>query len=377
MTMVTKYMVLVLLLLNMAWSTEAVAQVKVFNHKVDQPFSGSQSPDDAYRAALARAKSEVLEEAGTYLESLSVVENFVLKRDEVIALAAGIVKTTVVARKNYATDKTFGIILETRIEVDSSMVEKRMRRLLEDQALLRKYNEMQQRQRQLLAHMRQLEEQNRRLAAEETSGSQRRQLSREFAHTSAALSAADYYQKALALWHNGAYSDAPKAVEYLNKAIDLDPRAAHLYNSRAVAYLGLGRYRRARRDLTFALKYNPDYADAYNNLGSLYYRQGRYRKAVANYDKAISLQPDFYEALMNRAMCRRKQLKYEAAIDDFRRAIAMAPAAADRDGAVVRLNGIDKLCAKARTACGLGLCRALDFLHRRDLCVEDNNSREK
>ncbi|MBU1054926.1 MAG: hypothetical protein KKC46_14025 [Proteobacteria bacterium] len=45
---------------------------------VDQPFAGNQSPDDAKVAAIAKGKTEVLEKAGTFLESLTVVENFAL-----------------------------------------------------------------------------------------------------------------------------------------------------------------------------------------------------------------------------------------------------------------------------------------------------------
>ena len=360
-----------LILMLLITAGDAAAEIKIFQHSVDQPFSGSQSPDDAYVAALSRAKSEVLEEAGTYLESLSVVDNFVLKRDEVIALAAGILKTQVVSRRNYATDKTFGIVLKTRIEVDTSMVEKRMQRLLEDQALLRKYDEMQLRQKELLARIKELETENSKPGVH---NSGRRKLGREFARTSAALAAAPWYEKALELWSNGAYTDPIKAIEYLNKAIELDPAAAHFYNSRAVAYMSLEQYDNADSSIRTALKLNSHYADACNNLGSLYYRRGLYGKASLFYNRALKLQPDFYDALMNRAMCRRKLLRYEDAITDFRRAVALAPAAA-HDGVRVQLNGIDKLCAKARTACDMGLCRALNFLHQRDLCIK--NSRDK
>jgi len=46
----------------------SIAEVKTFTHTVKQPFGGSQSPDDARIAAMAKAKREVLEKAGTYLE---------------------------------------------------------------------------------------------------------------------------------------------------------------------------------------------------------------------------------------------------------------------------------------------------------------------
>ncbi len=68
-------------------------------------------------APVTKAKYEVLEQAGTYLESLAVIENAILSKDEVMARAGGIMKTEVVSIKNYATPQSFGIILSTRIAV--------------------------------------------------------------------------------------------------------------------------------------------------------------------------------------------------------------------------------------------------------------------
>ena len=51
------------------------AEIKSFTHSVKQSFSGSQSPDDARIAAIHKAKREVLEKTGTYLESLTSCVN--------------------------------------------------------------------------------------------------------------------------------------------------------------------------------------------------------------------------------------------------------------------------------------------------------------
>ena len=47
----------------------ALAEIKIVTHTVQQPFGGSQSPDDARTAGIARAKREALEQFGTYIES--------------------------------------------------------------------------------------------------------------------------------------------------------------------------------------------------------------------------------------------------------------------------------------------------------------------
>ena len=46
-------------------ASPAFAEVETVTRTVRQPFGGSQSPDDARIAAIARAKREALEMAGT------------------------------------------------------------------------------------------------------------------------------------------------------------------------------------------------------------------------------------------------------------------------------------------------------------------------
>ena len=82
----------------------SVAEIKTYTHTVKQRFGGSQSADDARVAAIARAKREILERAGTYLESLTIIKNHLVGKDEVQILAAGVLKTEVVSEKRYASN---------------------------------------------------------------------------------------------------------------------------------------------------------------------------------------------------------------------------------------------------------------------------------
>ena len=348
------------------------ATTKVFDHTVDQPFSGSQSPDDAYMAAITRAKFEVLELAGTYLESLSIVENAVLAKDEVTALAGGVLTTEIVKRTHYATDKTFGIVLTTRIEIDTDSLSLRMKKLREDSTLLHKYNEIQEREQELLARIKQLEQATRRLP---DGAPHPASFDNEFTEISAALNASQWLEKAVGLWHNGKFSEPVTAVDYLSRAIAQDDDNPRTYNSRAVAYLNMQKLDEAEKDLTTALKKNPNFADAHNNLGSIYYRRGAYEKAIAAYSLAIDLAPDNVEFIVNRGMACRKIFNFEDAFDDFRRAMELAPDTFAKEGdagSLAELNDLDKICEKAQTACRMGLCRSLDFLKQRAFCLQDN-----
>ena len=115
---------LIMSLLFLLISTLSYAEIKTFTCTVKQPFGGSQSPDDALIASIAKAKREVLELAGTYLQSLTVVKNAVVVKDEILALAAGVLKTKIVSQKNYATEDAFGIVVVAEVEVDTTIMEK-------------------------------------------------------------------------------------------------------------------------------------------------------------------------------------------------------------------------------------------------------------
>lgn len=359
--------------LTLALPASGAAETKVFDHTVDQAFSGSQSPDDAYMAAMTKAKFEVLEQAGTYLESLTVVENAILSEDEVTALAGGVLTTEVVKKENYANDQTFGIILTTRIEVDTGVLHQRMDKLLQDRSLLRKYNEIREREQELLEKIRQLEAQNSNQAEQST---QPPRFDDEFTELSAALTASQWLEKAYALWTHGRFADPLQAIENLNRALALDDNNPHIFNSRAIAYLNLGKLKEAEEDLKKSLDRKKDYADAYNNLGSVYYRRGKYQEAVSSYTEAIKLHNDFTEAILNRGSAYHKLFAFEEAIEDFRRAMLLAPATfykGENSGSLVELDDLDVLCGKARTACNLNLCRSLDFLRERGFCLEENS----
>ncbi|MDP2852393.1 MAG: hypothetical protein Q8O23_03195, partial [Gallionella sp.] len=137
---------------------------KTFTHVVNQPFAGSQSPDDAKIAAVAKGKTEVLEKAGTYLESLTVVEDFILTKDQSIALASGILTVDILSQKNYATDEGFGLILELKIDVDNSVMNNRVRQIQEDRILIDKYSELKKREKELLERIEKLQKQSKDLA---------------------------------------------------------------------------------------------------------------------------------------------------------------------------------------------------------------------
>ena len=144
-TILATFLILFLLL-----PTSAIGEIQTVTHTVKQPFGGSQSPDDARISAVAKAKREALEMAGTYIESLTVVKNSQVDKDEFLDLAAGVLKAEVVSQKNYVIGDAFGIEVVVKVVVDTSVLEGRVKKLLQDRTHLDQLNQARAREKKLL-----------------------------------------------------------------------------------------------------------------------------------------------------------------------------------------------------------------------------------
>jgi len=99
--------------------------------------------------------------------------------------------------------------------------------------------------------------------------------------------AADWINKANALWNGKGFNEPQKAIEYLNKAIKLQPDNAETYSMRGNVYSSLGQNQLAIDDFSKAIKLNPTNADYFNNRGSIYNKLGQYQQAIKDFDEAI------------------------------------------------------------------------------------------
>jgi hypothetical protein len=131
-------------------SATAFSEIKVFDVAVEEIVGRDQSQEQVEAFALQKAKRLAVEKAGTYISSLTVVRNYRLARDEITALASGIVRTEIVGIPSVTVKN--GIVhvrVKARIQVDTQVLEKQVEALLEDQSLLAKLKSEQQRVREL------------------------------------------------------------------------------------------------------------------------------------------------------------------------------------------------------------------------------------
>lgn len=273
------------------------AEIQTIFSTVRQPFAGSQSPDDARVAATTKAKREALEQAGTYIESLTVVKNHAVEKDEILALAAGVLKTEIVSQKNYSTEDVFGIEVKAKVVVDTSILEARVKKLLEDRDLLEKYQASSEREAELLARMAALEAENKQL--KDATTKQKNALKQKFQDTTNALTAVDWYNKALDLRNYETFTQdvADDAIRYLHTAITLDPEYGAGYFILGNVHFDKGDYDKAieyyQKALTIDLNAlgpdHPDMAASYNNLGIAYDAKGDYDRAVEYHRQALTI----------------------------------------------------------------------------------------
>jgi len=381
----------------------AIGEIQTITHTVKQPFAGSQSPDDARISAVAKAKREALEMAGTYIESLTVVKDSQVDKDEILALAAGVLRAEVISQKNYVSEDAFGIDVIVKVVVDTSVLEERVKKLFQDKTHLTQLKEAQKREKELLQKVAQLEGENQKLTAKKQSS---QELTKEFQQASRGLTAVDWFYKAGALWVEEKYSDPKMAVEYLNNALKLQPDYADAYNSRGIAhaslgqyqraienfneaihlkpdyamvynnrgfaYSNLGQYQRAIEDFNEAVHLNPDYTKAYNNRGNAYYSLGQYQRAIENYNEALRLKPDYADAYGNRGNAYYSLGQHQRAIEDYNEALHLKPDYAmgyNNRGSAYLLQGKKNLgCRDAKKACALGNCKALEWAKGKGDC---------
>jgi tetratricopeptide (TPR) repeat protein len=382
--------------------TFAVCEVQTITHSVRQAFGGSQSPDDARIAALAKAKREALEMAGTYVESLTVVKNARIEKDEILALAAGVLTAEVVSQKNYSTEDAFGIEIVVKVKVDTSVLETSIKKLLENREHLDELNRTRKREKELLDKMAKLEEENRRLMMEKKSPGT---LKERFQETSRALSAVELVNKVYPLLTKQLkFSDPKKAIDYTtdaytvrswvyltmglyehaikdcNEAIRLKPDSSFAYKNRCWAYKELGKYERAIADCDKAIGFKPDDPWTYFNRALTYERMAfhsvfaskKYEQAIGDLSEAIRLQPDFALAYYSRGSIHMARGQYQRAIQDLSESIRLRPDFAEaynNRGTAYLIQKNQYLgCPDLRKACELGTCKGLDWAKSQGSC---------
>ena len=305
---------------------------RTIDSTVSQTYGGIFSAEDARVMATVNARRQALEKAGAYIENLGIVKQ-PIARDELPALAAGVLETRITAQKNYVTQDGFVFEVTARITVSTKTLAGAVANFLKDGPLFKKYQDIRKRETALLSRMNELIEKNQTAKAAENNPALRQQ----FQETTNGLSSVIWYNKALdSVAHQPLTSrTADKTIQYLLTAFGLDPEygptsewLGRLYSFQEKYDLAVKYYRKALEIERQALgNDHPDLAAAYNRLGLALHRNGQYDQALETYLEAWKIQiqtlgenhPDVATTYNNIGEAWRQKGDYDRAIEYYKK----------------------------------------------------------
>lgn len=144
------WLLCIFLSVALIFACPAFAEIKFFEQEVEEAVSRGQSQEQVEAFALQKAKRLAVEEAGTYISSLTVVQNYQLQKDEVTALASGVVQAKIVGVPAVRVDN--GVVhvkVKARIDVDTSILERQVQEIMKEKGTLKKLEAEQQKVREL------------------------------------------------------------------------------------------------------------------------------------------------------------------------------------------------------------------------------------
>jgi tetratricopeptide (TPR) repeat protein len=173
---------------------------------------------------------------------------------------------------------------------------------------------------------------------------------------------------------------AKRAVEFLSKALAINPEAEIVHNNLGTGLKDLGKLDAALASYDRALALSPDYADAHSNRGIALFDLNRPEEALASCDKAIALRPDFASAHANRANALYVLNRLDEAVASYDKAIELNPglveAYSNRGNALYGLRRLDEALASYNKAIALKPDYAAAYNNRGILLHERKRSGE-
>jgi superkiller protein 3 len=124
------------------------------------------------------------------------------------------------------------------------------------------------------------------------------------------------------------FEEVPKAIEFFEKAIRVEPDFSDAYNNLGYAHEQSGNYEKAisyYQKAVSNLQY-PTPEKAYINMGNSYYRLGDYEQAIKAFKDALKRAPDLTLIYLRLALCYNAMSQYGYASTAMTEAIRLDPA---------------------------------------------------
>jgi predicted O-linked N-acetylglucosamine transferase (SPINDLY family) len=158
------------------------------------------------------------------------------------------------------------------------------------------------------------------------------------------------------------------ARDSYDRAVAIDANFAEAYSNRALALKELGQLQAAVDSCKQAIGIKANFAQAHFNCGVVLHELNEREAALASYEQAIAIRPAYAEALFNRGNVQRELERWEAALASFDAAIALkagyAAAYANRGNVRRELKRWDGALADYDRAIALKPDDALNYSNR-------------
>ena len=115
------------------------------------------------------------------------------------------------------------------------------------------------------------------------------------------------------------------AIEFISKAIKVNPTDAPAHFNLANAYLELGHIEKAIVSYDNSITLKPNYAEAHANRGVALHSFGKIKEAIASFSNAIQLAPNFVDAYLNKGNSLRSLGRLDEAEESFRHVLKITP----------------------------------------------------
>jgi len=286
------------LFLNGYLCPAAHAEVKIIEADSAYIMGDNDSKIDARRIATQEAKRKALEQAGTFVESLTQVRDFQLTKDEVKSYTAGILETEIVSEQMGGTTEHPEISIKTRCKIDTDVLLAQINRYRESEVLKEQLNAT-AREKDSLRHERdalvkQLAAQTNKTKAEATRKKLDKVLIKEESNDEANKVWMNIGPQLLEADKNGREPDKAEldnASMILRKTIETNPENVRSRIMLAALYQREGNFDAAEQELRTAVKTNPSNPILHVRLGDLFNEQGRYKDAIREYHFVERMKP--------------------------------------------------------------------------------------
>src|SRR3989344_6970956 len=126
-----KYIFAILVSLLLFYPSQGFAEVKEIISEGTYNMGDGETPSVAESRALLQAKRTALEQAGTYVESYTKVENLQLTKDEIQVLASGIMEVEILDKKRTVVGDGFHFWVKIKAKVNPDKIEEMAKRVKE------------------------------------------------------------------------------------------------------------------------------------------------------------------------------------------------------------------------------------------------------